>query len=192
MIGQTYKKVLEKDPDNTGVMYQIASAYLDLEKNSEAKTYLSKILEIEPENAAVKNALLNIEQANISNFLNDAIGFYEKKDYSHAMTTLDKVIALDHQNAYAFYYKGVIYDEQNKNKEAIEQFEKVISFNPDFNLAYYSLAGVFDKQEKYEEAVSNYDKFLELKKKAGESNDEYYKYVEARNNELKAYLTNKS
>lgn len=187
-----YKRVLEKDSDNTGIMYQIANSYLELGNDKEARVYLNKILEIEPENGAVKNALYSIEQTNISNFLNDAISFYEKKDFSHAMTTLDKVIALDHENAYAFYYKGVIYDEQNKNKEAIEQFKKVISFNPDFNLAYYSLAGVFDKQEKYEEAVSNYDKFLELKKKLGEDDDEYYKYVEARNNELKAYLTNKS
>ena len=173
-------------------MYQIANSYLELGNDKEARVYLNKILELDPENGAVQSVLYNIQQADISNFLNDAISLYEKKDYSKAMTTLDKVIALDHQNTYAFYYKGVIYDEQNKSKEAIEQFEKVISFNPEFNLAYYSLAGVLDKQEKYEEAVSNYDKFLELKKKAGEKNDEYYKYVEERNNELKAYLTNKS
>ena len=186
-----YKKILEKDDKNTNVMYQIASSYLELGKTEEAKVYLNKIIELDPQNEAVLGVLKNIELSNISNLLNEALSFYEKKDYYKAMTTLDKVISLDDQNPYAFYYKGVIYDEQNKTREAIAQFNKIIEFAPDFNLAYYSLAGVLDKQENYEEAVLNYDKFLELKKKAGEKNDEYYKYVEERNNELKAYLTNK-
>ncbi len=185
-----YEKAIAQKPNDTEIMYALASAYLELNQNDKAKIYLDKILVLEPDNQQAKTALGLLEQSSSAQKLNEAAAYIEQKNYPKAMLALDEVIKIDPKSAYAFYYKGVIYENQKKISEAVIQYKKAITLDPGFISAYYSVATLLDGQEKYSEAVSYYDKFIELKTKEGTQKDEYTTYAKKRSAELKAYLKN--
>jgi len=181
-------KALQKNPNDTTMMYIVATSNLEQGNAKVAQEYVEKILSITPDHNEAQEILTYINQSNINKTLNKGIQLYEQKDFHNAILTLDEVTKNDSKNAFAYYYKGLIYQEQGKKYESTIQFQRVINLDPNFTLAYYSLASLQDEQEKYQEAVKNYDKFLELKRKEGAQDDEYSKYVKARNKELKEYL----
>lgn len=185
---QYFKKVLEKTPNDTKAMYFIANAYVNLQNTNSAMEYLNKILAIEPSNNDAKNALSALKQGAEGKDLNMAISFYENKKYNDALSLLNKVLAQNSKNAYAYYYKGAIYDETNKKDMAIEEYKKAINADPEFALSYYTLAVAYDTKEDYKTAVSYYEKYQTLKAKDGANNDDTSKYVEDRLKELKDYL----
>ncbi len=180
-----FKRVLEKNPNDTKAMYFIATSYVNLQNTNEGINYLNKILSIEPDNNDAKTALNSLKQGEEGKNLDMAISFYEKKQYKESLSLLDKILAQNPKNAYAYYYRGVIYEEMNNPDGAIEEYKKGIDADKDFSLCYYMLAVALDNKEQYNEAVSYYEKYLTLK--AG-VDDDYSKYVNSRLKELKDYL----
>ncbi len=181
-------KFLSKEPNNKDMLYMAANANLELGRSDEAEKYFNSILQLDPNNQDVKNAITYLKQSKTTQKLNDAIKAYEAKDYHNAILLLDEVTKQDSKNAYAYYYKGLIYQEQNKKPEALVQFQRVVNYDPKFTMGYYSLGLALDEQERYKDAVNCYDRYLELKKEEGTLNDEYGKYAAARTQELKEYL----
>ncbi len=183
-----YKKVLTKKPNDLEALEGIAGAYVDMDDEVQAEIWLKKILAINSNNADAKNALEAIKQSKAAKQLDDAIALYEKQNYSVALREFDKILSSDSTNAYAYYYKALIYDEQKKPKDAMAQYKKAIEIDPKFTLAVYGLAVALDTLENYKEAVENYDKYLTLR--ISEKTDDYITYVKKRNTELKNYLKN--
>lgn len=183
-----YKKILEKSPNNLDALEGAAGEYLDLNDEVQSKVYLNKILTIDPQNANAKQALLAFKEGESAKEFDNAIALYEKKDYVNAMNAFNKIATQDPQNAYAFYYKALIFDDQKKLMEAILNYKKAVALDPKFSLAFYGLAIALDAKENYPEAVINYDKYLLLKTQEGAKPDDYTNYVKSRSTELKAYL----
>ena len=184
-----FKRVLEKTPKDTKAMYFIANSYVNLQNTPLAIEYLNKILALEPNNQDAKTALNSLNQGVEGKDLDMAISFYEKKQYPECMTLLDKILASNPKNAYAHYYKGATLEELKNTDGAIEEYKKAIDADANFSLCYYMLAVALDTKEKYNEAVPYYEKYLALK--AGNTEDDYTKYVQSRLKELKDYLGQK-
>ena len=183
-----YKKILAKNPKDLEATEGIAGAYMELNDEMQAEVWLKKVLTLNPNNADAKNALELIAQSKSIKALDDAIELYEKQEYDKAMTAFYKIHTADPKNAYAYYYKALIFEEQKKPKDAIGQYKKAVEIDPKFSLAVYGLATALDNAENYKEAVENYDKYLALRAAEGTKKDDYIDYVKKRNAELKTYL----
>lgn len=59
--------------------------------------------------------------------LNEAIGLYEAEKYDESLNLFNKILQTSPDNAYAYYYRGMIYDTKNKKLEAIADFKKALS-----------------------------------------------------------------
>ena len=108
---------------------------------------------------------------------------YEKKDYTAALTKFNEVLKKEVNNAYAYYYRGLIYDEQKQTKQAISDYLNVLKNSKDFPIVNYLAAIDYDTLENYKEASKYYKKFISEYK----TSDEYLKYAQARAKELEPY-----
>lgn len=180
-----FEKLIQKNPKDTKALYFAASSYLNLENNEKAKECLNKILAIEPNNKEALDVLSAISQGEEGKKLDYAIAAYEKKDFQNANKLLDDVIAINPKNAYAHYYKGLVFEEMKSPVSAEAEYKKAIEADSNFAVCYYSLAVLLDSKEKYKEAIPYYEKYLN---KSSSVEDDYTTYVKNRIKELKEYL----
>lgn len=177
-----YKKAIELKP-NSDIAYYIGVLYSEKEDWANSKTYLKKSISLNPNNTKAKDLLGTVvEQANIK-LVDDAIALYDKGDYIKATAIFDKVLQEDYKNAYAHYYKGLIFDVDKKYLLAIAEYQKAVKTSPDLNIIYYLLALDYDNLSQFKNALTNYKKYVGA---TTEDND-YKKYAQARVKELKKY-----
>ena len=108
---------------------------------------------------------------------------FEKNNFQTAMLKFNDVIKKDAQNAYAYYYRALIYDEQKQPKLAINDYLNVLKYSNEFPIANYMVAVDYDSLNNYKEAYKYYQKFIS----SYTTDDEYLKYAKTRMGELKAY-----
>ena len=58
---------------------------------------------------------------------NDAVNLYEQDQFESALSKFNEVLKKETNNAFAYYYRGLIYDEQKKYKLAIDDYNKFMS-----------------------------------------------------------------
>ncbi len=187
---QYYNKVLEKDPKNENALLMIANLLINSKREEEAKNYLNKILTLNPNNIDAKNTLAALNEGEEGQLLDSAVSMYEQKKFDEALAILNKLTYKNPKNAYGYYYKGVIYEEQGASDSALSQYKKSIEADSKFSLGYYMTAVQYDNKEDYKQASIYYDKYIELKSKEGVE-DEFSAYAKARTKELKDYLSQK-
>ncbi len=100
------------------------------------------------------------------------------------MVKFNDVLKKETTNAYAYYYRGLIYDEQKQTKLAIEDYLNVLKYSNDFPIANYMIAVDYDTLSNYKEAYNYYQKFVS----GYTTDDEYLKYAKSRMEELKPYV----
>ena len=185
MAIEYYKQALILKPTDSEIAYYIAALYADSERYVDSESWLNKALILNKNNEKAKELLAQIQEQNKSTALNDAIEFYEAEKYDESLALLNKVISTDDKNAYAFYYRGMIYDAQKKLTEAISDFNKALSLNAnDFPILNYMIAADYDTLEKYKEAFNYYNAYIN----SNAPEDEYKTYAKARIEELKDYV----
>lgn len=179
---ENYKKALSLKTDSD-VAYYIGVLYSEKEDWGNSKLYLKKSLAINPNNTKAKDLLGSVvEQLNIK-LVDNAIAFYDKNNYVESLKLLNQVLAEDAKNAYALYYRGLIYDAQKKYALAIADYKKAIIYNSTLTTIYYLLALDYDSLAQYKSALSNYKMYARL---CTEDN-EYKKYSNERIKQLKKY-----
>ena len=97
-------------------------------------------------------------------------GFFEKtlvKNIEEALQKFNDVIKKDAKNAYAHYYRGLIYDEQKQPKLAISDYLSVLNNSKDFPIANYMAAVDYDSLENYKEAYKYFKQFVDDRKTYG-------------------------
>lgn len=177
-----YKKALEHTP-NSDVAYYIGVLYSEKENWGNSKIYLKKALSINPNNTKAKDLLGTvIEQANIK-LVDNAIAFYDKRNYVESLKILNQVLTESPKNAYALYYRALIYDVQKKYALALVDYKKAIQSNSSLTIIYYLMALDYDSLAQYKNALINYKKYASV---TTETN-EYKTYSQARIKELKKY-----
>lgn len=177
-----YKKALNIHSDSD-VAYYIGVLYSEKEDWANSKIYVKKALTINPNNAKAKDLLGSVvEQANIK-VVDNAIDLYDKGNYPASLKLLNQVLAEDSKNAYALYYRGLIYDVDKKYALAITDYKKAIQYKSDLSIIYYLLALDYEGLSQFKSALINYKKYVAQTK---EEND-YKKYSESRVKALKKY-----
>lgn len=121
-----YKKALVINPKNAEIPYYIGYLYSEQQNWKESENYLKKALVLNPESEA-KNLLSYVMQNQTIAELNEGISLYDKKDFESALTKLNSVIKQEINNTFAYYYRGLIYDEQQKYKQAMSDYNKFVS-----------------------------------------------------------------
>lgn len=179
---ENYKKALNIKTDSD-VAYYIGVLYSEKEDWGNSKLYLKKSIAINPNNTKAKDLLGSVtEQLNIK-LVDNAIAFYDKNNYVESSKILNQVLVEDPKNAYALYYRGLIYDAQKKYALAIADYKKAIVYNSTLTTIYYLLALDYDSLTQYKSALSNYKMYTRL---CTEDN-EYKKYSNERIKQLKKY-----
>ena len=179
-----YKKALELKPTDANIAYYIASLYADSEDLDSAEAYAQKALLINKNHKDAKQLLASIRETNNSNNLNTAISLYDAQKYDESLSVLNQVISEDSENAYARYYRAMIYDAKNNLTAAINDYKKVLNANiADLQIVNYMLGIDYDNLGKYKEAYGYYLAYA----KSSAPEDEYKEYAKARSEELKQY-----
>ena len=177
-----YKKAEAMNAKNAEIPYYIGYLYSEQKKWNEAEAYLKKAIAINPESQA-KNLLNYVSQNGTLGVLNSGIELYDKKDYTGALAKFNDVLKKESTNAYAYYYRALIYDEQKQTKQAIADYLSVLKNSKDFPIANYMAAIDYDALENYKDAFKYYKKFIA----EYTTEDEYLKYARDRMKELEPY-----
>lgn len=121
-----YKKAYDLNEKNSEIPYYIGYLYSEQQKWADAEIYLRKSVTLNP-NSEAKNLLNYVIQNITLTDYNEAVNLYEKNDFEKAIIKFNQVIKQDSNNAFAYYYRGLIYDEQKKYKTAVEDYNKFMS-----------------------------------------------------------------
>lgn len=180
-----YQKALQLKPNDSNIAYYIGVLYAEEENLGAAEEYLKKSIALDKNNQQAKDFLDSIIQQNNANSLNEAIALYENENYDESLKILNKLLISDTMNAYAYYYKGMIYDAKNNQAEAVNNYKNVLKYNnsEDLNIVNYLIAADLDTLGKYKEAYGYYKKYST----SNAPDDEYKKYATTRLEELKEY-----
>lgn len=178
-----YQKAEKTAPNNSEIPYYIGYLYSEQQKWLEAESYLKKAVKLNP-NSEAKNLLPYVLQNYSLAALGEAIGLYEKSNFESALTKFNEVLKKESNNAYAYYYRGLIYDEQKKTQLAINDYLQVLKNTNELPIANYMLAVDYDGLENYKEAYKYYNSFIS----AYTTEDEYLQYAKSRMEELKQYV----
>ncbi|NQZ80545.1 MAG: superoxide dismutase family protein [Colwellia sp.] len=80
---------------------------------------------------------------------------FESGDLTAAMDEANNIISKDRNFAYAYYLKGVIYYNRNKNDEASHSFRSAIDIDPTYINAWLALFGALHDHRKHSHSTSN-------------------------------------
>ncbi len=176
-----YQKALQLKPADSDIAYYIAVMYAEKEDWENAKSYLNKALAINKNNTKALDFMQSVnEQMNIQT-LNKAIAHYEAEQYDQSLQILNQILSSDGSNAYAYYYRGMIYDVKEKRAEAIADFKKAYSLNNELEIVNYLIAIDYDTLGNTKEALYYYDLYAS----SNANDDEYKQYAKTRAQELK-------
>ena len=183
-----YKKALSLKPVDSNIAFYIASLYGEQENYDSAKDYLKKAIAFDKNNTQAIEYLKSIEEMEDSNLLNDAINKYEANNLDESLKDFNTILAKEPENAYALYYRGMIYDANGKKQESINDLIKAYKLNKDFTICNYIIASNYDSLEKYKEAYNYYLAYAN----SDVPDDDYKKYAKDRAEELKKYVEDKT
>ena len=179
-----YKKAEAINPKNAEIPYYIGYLYSEQQKWNEAEVYLKKAVSLNPQSEA-KSLLAYVSKNDTLGVLNSGIELFDNKDYTNALTKMNEVLKKEPNNAYAYYYRALIYDEQKQTKQAIADYLNVLKNSKEFPIANYLAAVDYDSLENYKDAFKYYKQFVA----EYTTDDEYLKYAKNRMKEIEPYAS---
>ena len=112
---ETLKRSLAIKPDDTETIQVLVNLLVETGKEEEAQTWMAKL----PQGTTVDpNALLNL-----------GIKAYNEKKLDDAVKYFDRVVKENPSLADAYYYRGLVYLNQNKTAEAKADFQKLLELD---------------------------------------------------------------
>ncbi len=179
-----YKKAFDLAPTNSEIAYYIAALYADKEDVGNAQIFAQKSLALNKTNKNAKELLDNINANVDAQNLEKAIAMFDKEQYDESLPLFNDIISKDSKNAYALYYRGMIYDTKKQYNDAINDYKKAILQNPDLAIVNYLIGVDYDMLEKYKDAMSYYKAFIATYSE----DDDFLKYANTRIGELAPYV----
>lgn len=152
-----FKKGLNIDSNYTYLYRNIANIYLKQNKIDSAQLLYQKAYEKKPQQIDV---LLDYSY----------FYFYYSKDNHLARNLLEKVLSLDSENSFAYYYLGKIDEEENKDEAALNNFLKAFLFEPENGEYSTTLAKIYERMDQKEHAKIYYEDAINFDK----TNINYY------------------
>ena len=175
-----YGKALQLKPADSDIPYYIAILYAQKEDWNNAKSYLEKSLAIDKNNTKSLDFLQSVNEQLSLKSLNEAIALYEAEKYDESLKILNKILLSDTSNAYAYYYRGMIYDTKEQRTSAIDDFKKAYALNKELAILNYMIAADYDALGNSREALKYYTEYAN----SDAEDDEYKQYAKSRVKEL--------
>jgi tetratricopeptide (TPR) repeat protein len=136
-------------PDYVNAYIQLAYLYhFDLKQSEDAIHTLNKLIDEKP---AESQAWVTLGMI-----------YREIKKYAEAQKSLFRSISLAPDNFLAYYYLGLIANDQGKHFDAILFLNKCLKYNADYVNAYIEKAYAHRMLQEIEQAVYCYKKILEI------------------------------
>lgn len=181
---QYYKEAFKLAPTNSDIAYYIAALYAEKEDISNAQTFAQKSIALNKNNKYAKELLESLNAQISSQNLERAIALFDEEKYNESLALLNQILSSNPKDAYALYYRGMIYDAQKNYNEAISDYKKAISYNPDLAIVNYLIGVDYDMMEKYKDAMTYYKAFTATYSE----DDDFKKYADTRIGELAPYV----
>ena len=94
--------------------------------------------------------------------LEQALLFYEDRQWSRAIATCRKVLEKDANSAEAHKIWGNCLEQQNQSTEAIEHYALALELDPDLVEVYVNIGTIFAKRSKWDKALDYYTQALKI------------------------------
>ena len=179
---------IQKNPKDTKLLYVRSNMRLQLGNLAGAKEDIQRAQELDSteinfyigladiyfEEKDLVRAINTLEEAakidanNESVLLQTAIYKIYMKNYKEAIGHLDAVLEENIYNAEAYFYKGILFNELEKEDRAISSFQTALEQNPEYFEAHMQLALIFAKRTP-ELGLQYYDNALKLNPKSQEA-----------------------
>ena len=79
-----------------------------------------------------------------------------------SITLFSKAIELEHNDARAYYYRGLAFESFGSYGHAVDDLSQAIDLTPDDPYAYFPRARIYAEIGQTNQAIDDYEKFLEL------------------------------
>jgi tetratricopeptide (TPR) repeat protein len=152
---ESFKKVVEKFPDNIEGYYNLGLSYLRKGDGDQAISSFEKAAELNPEALPIFQAL--------------GEAYFSKGENEKAIESYQQAIKIDPENPGAHYNLGMVYYKLNKTEEALLYFDKCIEFAPENSTAHYQAGLASIKVGDFKKAIEHLETFLKLEPNAPEA-----------------------
>ena len=163
-----------------GQLSQLQNLFLDAQKQKNtiiqelAKITPSPVREpITPENQQkIQELTKQLETLKSENFqllftANDYVeqgkALYFEGRYDEAMTSYDKAIQIEPDNAKAWFSKGAALMNLQRYEEAFTSYDRATQIKLDFSEAWFGKGAASAKLQRYEEAIASYEQATQIK-----------------------------
>ncbi len=149
-----FKKALEKDPEQSNILGNMADSYSKMNKNDDALETYKKAITVKPDDAAL--------------YTNMGVLLSKMGKNAESQEAFKKAATLNPgASAQNFYNIGATQVNNGKTAEAAESFKQAIAADPSFAEAYYQLGMCLSgKTETMPEAIKAFETYLKIGKKA--------------------------
>jgi len=145
----TYRNLTKLGAGDAGEIYlKKAYAYEKKGQYDKAASFMQKVIELKPEDAAAYCKL---------GFYYENIGMNKE-----AIDAYNKAIKLDAHNLDAHYRLGILYSRNDSHNEAMTHLKKARELGPEYAEVHYRLGIIFDKKKKYSDAIQCFNKAVEI------------------------------
>lgn len=131
---EKYCKAYEMEPENLEIVAGLGLSYVLNNDFEKAKPLLEKVMEKEPDNTRVKQALAVID--------------YEQGETDKAIATFKS----DDENAFSCYYLAKCYEKRGEDTKVCDYYESALRINEKFAGAYKDYVNFLISKNNFEEA----------------------------------------
>ncbi|MBI3590156.1 MAG: tetratricopeptide repeat protein [Candidatus Melainabacteria bacterium] len=185
---EQYKFVLEYEPDNLSLWYNLAKSEVALGNYTDAKESINKAISIDSSVSELylDRAVINYKLNDLEGAQNDyltALGLdplnpsipseygtflWRTGAYLKASEQFDKALSLETDNKDFMMYKAYLLQLAKQDKNAISAWQNVLNEDAENQLALFNLAKLYQEKESYSNAIDLYKKILVIKEKLKE------------------------
>lgn len=150
---EQYKKALEKDPEQTNIMGNMAESYKKLGKYQEALDLYKKAITINPNDAVL--------------YTNMGVVLDKLGKSAESQEAFKKAASMNPGGSAQSYYNiGATMVNSGRTAEAADAFKQAITADPNFAEAYYQLGMCLSgKAETWADAIKNLQKYIQIGQK---------------------------
>ena len=175
-----YKEILEKDPNNSTIHYNLGLAYNEKQHLNEAISCYKKVIEIDPNYISAhfnlgliykdlgdlekeiscyeKTISINPNHSKAKNNL--GLAFKKLGEYSKAKSFYEEAIKIDPNLVEAHNNLGTIFSELGETNKAIKSYENAIKINPDLEFTNNNLGKIYKEIGEQKKSVDFFQKSL--------------------------------
>ena len=175
-----YKEILETDPNNSTIHYNLGLAYNEKQHLNEAISCYKKVIEIDPNYISAhfnlgliykdlgdlekeiscyeKTISINPNHSKAKNNL--GLAFKKLGEYSKAKSFYEEAIKIDPNLVEAHNNLGTIFSELGETNKAIKSYENAIKINPDLEFTNNNLGKIYKEIGEQKKSVDFFQKSL--------------------------------